>query len=116
MREKSNSDLLTKLFFNMLPVQTLIFAMGSVNSIVDGAMAGRFIDAKTVGVIGLFFSMVQIFLAIGYVLLGGTSILCGRYMGKGDLESTKGIFSLNVILTSVASFVMMFLFFILPSF
>lgn len=115
MREKSNSDLLTKLFFNMLPVQTLIFAMGSVNSIVDGAMAGRFIDTKTVGVIGLFFSMAQIFLAIGYVLLGGTSILCGRYMGKGDLESTQGIFSLNVFLISVASFIMMFLFFGLPS-
>ena len=49
-----------KLFFGMLPVQILIFALGSVNTIVDGAMAGRYIDASSVGVVGLYFSFVKI--------------------------------------------------------
>ena len=31
-----------RLFFKLLPVQILIIAMGSINSIVDGAVAGRF--------------------------------------------------------------------------
>lgn len=95
-KSKTPGDLLSRLFFSMLPVQILIFAMGSINSIVDGAMAGRFIDASTVGVIGLFFPVIQIILALSSVILGGSTVLCGIYMGKGNLEDTKGIFSLNI--------------------
>ena len=51
---KFSSSMIEKLFFRMLPVQILILAMGAVNSIVDGAMAGTYIDASTVGVIGLY--------------------------------------------------------------
>jgi len=102
-KRKKAGNLLSRLFFNMLPVQVMIFAMGSINSIVDGAMAGRFIDSSTVGVIGLFFSMVLIFQATSSVLLGGTSVLCGRYMGKGDLRKTEGIFSLNLTVTFAVS-------------
>ena len=92
-----------KLFFSMLPVQILILAMGSVNSIVDGAMAGRFIDASTVGVIGLYYSMISVINALGSVLLGGTTVLCGRYMGRGNMEKTEGVFSLNITLTLIIS-------------
>ncbi len=102
----TSNELLSKLFFHMLPVQILIFAMGSINTIVDGAMAGRFIDPSTVGVIGLFFSMCQIIQATGSVLLGGTSVLCGRYMGKGDLEKTEGIFALNLTVTCAVALIL----------
>jgi Na+-driven multidrug efflux pump/anti-sigma regulatory factor (Ser/Thr protein kinase) len=102
---KTSKDLLSKLFFNMLPVQILIFAMGSINSIVDGAMAGRFIDAASVGVIGLFYSVVRLILAISSVFLGGTSVLCGRYMGKGETDNTEGVFSLNLTITVITGLV-----------
>jgi hypothetical protein len=54
-KHEQNDNLIGRMFFHMLPVQILIFAMGSVNSIVDGMMAGRFIDAASVGVIGLYY-------------------------------------------------------------
>ena len=97
---KKSDSMSSKLFFKLLPVQIMIVAMGSINSIVDGVIAGRFIDATTVGVIGLFFAMVNAISAIGSVLLGGSSVISGRYMGSGDLEKTRGIFSLNVTLTA----------------
>jgi Na+-driven multidrug efflux pump/anti-sigma regulatory factor (Ser/Thr protein kinase) len=107
------NEMISRLFFSMLPVQILIFAMGSINSIVDGAIAGRFIDSTAVGIIGLYYSMVSILQAAGYMLLGGTTVLCGRYMGRGDFEKTEGIFSLNMTVTlllgamiSVISFIM----------
>ena len=99
----NEDNLIGKLFFSMLPVQILILAMGAVNSIVDGAMAGRYIDASTVGIIGLYYSMISVFNAVGSVLLGGTTVLCGRYMGRGDLEKTEGVFSLNITLTLAVS-------------
>ncbi len=69
--------------------------MGSINSVVDGVIAGRFINAASVGVIGLFFVMVNMISAISSVFLGGSSVLCGRYMGMGDIDKTRGIVSLN---------------------
>jgi putative MATE family efflux protein len=89
----------SKLFFKLLPVQILIVAMGAVNSLVDGTVAGRCIDSTKVGVVGLHFSFVNILSAIGAVLLGGTAVLCGRSMGSGDLKKTNALFSLNLILT-----------------
>lgn len=112
--KKNNSDLISKLFFSLLPVQILIFAMGFINTIVDGVMAGRFIDPDTVGVIGLYFSMVNIFNAVGAVLLGGTAVLCGRYLGRGDLNRTNGIFSLNMTVTLIVAVVLTVINLVIP--
>ena len=40
--KSSNTQIIEKLFFKMLPVQSLIFAVSSVNVIVDGAIAGQY--------------------------------------------------------------------------
>ena len=53
-RRTGGSTMLSRLFFRLLPVQILLVAMGSLNSIVDGMIAGRFISAETIGVVGLF--------------------------------------------------------------
>ena len=98
--------LITRLFFAMLPVQILLFAMGYINTLVDGTIAGRFIDSSTVGVIGLYYSMINIFNAAGGVMLGGSAVLCGRYMGRGDLDKTKGVFSLNLSTTFIIAAVL----------
>ena len=103
---KSSDKLLSRLFFSILPVQILIFAMGSINTIVDGTMAGRYIDSTAVGVIGLYYSMVNIMTAAGSVLLGGTTVLCGRYMGKGEIRKTEGIFSLNLTVTFIVGVIL----------
>ncbi len=95
-KQDKNNVMLSKLFFRLLPVQILLVAMGSINSIVDGVMAGRFISAEMIGVIGLFGTLEKILSAVGAVLLGGTAVLCGRYMGRGEMRKTKGIFSLNL--------------------
>ena len=104
-----NRSMIETLFFKMLPVQVMIVAMGSINSIVDGIIAGRFIDTATVGVIGLFGAVVFVINAVGSVLLGGSAVLCGRYMGSGDLEKTRSIFSLNLaVITATGTVLSLF--------
>ncbi|MCR5748410.1 MAG: ATP-binding protein [Lachnospiraceae bacterium] len=93
-----------KLFYKLLLVQIMIAAMGSINSLIDGIIAGRFIDAMTVGVIGLFFPIVFIMNAISAVISGGSAVLSGRYIGSGDLKKTNGIFSLSIAITVLVSF------------
>ncbi len=113
-KKTSRNEMLSRLFFNLLPVQILIFAMGSINSIVDGAIAGRFIDSTAVAIIGLYYSMVCVLQAVGYVLLGGTTVLCGRYMGRGDFKKTEGIFSLNLTVTLIVGAIISVISFIFP--
>ncbi len=99
MKANTDSRIVSQVFFRLLPVQILIVAMGSVNSIVDGLIAGRFIAPESVGVIGLYYTMVRILEAVGAVLLGGTAVLCGKYMGSGRTDKTQGVFSLNLTVT-----------------
>ena len=99
LNKSRQKDIISSLFFKMLPVQVAIISMGSINTIIDGAVAGRFIDASSVGVIGLYYPMVNVLDGVGSIIMGGTAVLMGKYMGRGDMERTKGIFSLNLILT-----------------
>lgn len=99
--KRKEKDIISTLFFRLLPVQVAILAMGSINTIVDGAVAGRFIDSVSVGVIGLYYPMINVLSGIGSILLGGTSVLMGKYMGRGDMEKARGLFSLNITLTCV---------------
>ena len=109
-----NNEMLERLFFKLLPVQILIVAMGSVNLIVDGAVAGRCVDASTVGVVGLYFPMVNALTAVGSVLLGGASVLCGRAMGSGDLEKTRSIFTMDLGAALAAGALLTAVSFIIP--
>ena len=86
--KQQDSAMISHLFFKLLPVQVAIVAMGSINSIVDGVAAARFIDADTVGVVGLYYTIVRILEAAGAVLLGGVSVLSGKYLGSGQMDRT----------------------------
>ncbi len=108
------SNIVTKLYMRLLPVQVSMVAMGSINSIVDGVIAGRFIDTSTVGVVGLYYTVLRILEAAGAILLGGVTVLCGRYLGSGDLKKTRGICSLGMALALAFGTVMTLISFILP--
>ena len=111
----TKNQVLERLFFKLLPVQIMIFAMNSVNSIVDGTIAGRYIDGKTVGVIGLFFAVVGIVSAISSVILGGGTVLSGHYIGEGNLEKTRGIFSLCISLSLIIGAIISLICFCFPA-
>lgn len=111
---RKHNSMMSSLFFKLMPVQAMMVAMSSINSIVDGAIAGRFIDAKTVGVIGLFAAIVGILSAVSSVFLGGSSVLSGRYMGAGDIKKTSGIFSLDIALSLIVSGVVFLILIIFP--
>ena len=100
-KSKDQSAMLYRLFTRLLPIQVAIIAMTSVNSIIDGVVAARFIDAATVGVIGLYYTMVRILDASGSVILGGVSVLSGRYLGSGRVDKTRGITSLGLALALI---------------
>ncbi len=95
-RRGGNSRMVSRLFFRLLPVQAAIVAMGSVNSIVDGMAAARFIGVSAVGVVGLYYTVVRVLEAAGSVLLGGVSVLGGKHLGSGQVDKTRGVITLGM--------------------
>ena len=95
-KRRRDDEILSALFFRLLPVQVGLVAMESINAIIDGVVAARFIDPAAVGVIGLYYTVLRILEAIGGLLLSGTAVLCGRYLGAGNLERTRGVCSLSI--------------------
>ncbi len=111
---REDNAMLARLFMKLLPVQVAIVAMGSINSIVDGVVAARFIDAATVGVVGLYYTMMRILEAAGAILLGGVSVLSGRYLGSGRIDRTRGICSLGMAFAVLIGAVLTLISFTVP--
>ena len=105
-KAREEDVMLRRMFFRLLPVQSMIIAMGSINTIVDGVIAARFIGPASVGVIGLYYTMIRILEASGSVLLGGVTVLSGRYLGSGRIDKTRGITSLGLVLALIISLVL----------
>ena len=99
--QREHNAMLARLFFRLLPVQAAIIAMGSINSIVDGVVAARFIDTASVGVIGLYYTMLRVLEASCSVLLAGVTVLSVRYLGSGKVDETRGVTSLGLALALI---------------
>ena len=99
----SDSKMITKMFFRLLPIQILLVAISSLNSIIDGAVASNLIGPDAMAATGLYAPYSRILETINGVLLGGSQILCGQFLGKNQVERTKGIFTLDIITISIIS-------------
>ena len=114
-KQRPDDVILSDLFFRLLPVQVGLVAMESINAIIDGVVASRFIDPATVGVIGLYYTVLRILEAVGNLLLSGSAVLCGRYLGAGKLERTRGVCSLSIATAFLIGALLTILSFTAPS-
>ena len=101
MRHKatSDADMLTKLMFRLLPAQILLAMTGLVNSLVSGFFASNYVGVTAMSAVGLFGPLNMLLTAISLMLVSGSAIMCGRYIGQDEQEKLQNNFSLNLILT-----------------
>ena len=98
-----NADraLTEKLMFRLLPVQVLIVAVGTVNGVVSSLFASNLVGPVAMSAIGLYFPITLLIQSINIMLCGGSTIICGRYIGKNQRDMVGGIFSLDIVVTAV---------------
>lgn len=101
-----DSSMIKKVFWHLLPVQILIAAVSSINGIIDATIASNIIGAEAIAATGLFFPVTKILDTINIVLLGGAQILCGKMLGKNQIDRTKGVFSIDMIVIAIISFIL----------
>ena len=96
---KSDGRFLSNLYFRVLPAQIFLLMLTGINNIVDGLVGSNFLGPGAMSVIGLYSPFQLIWVAVGTILVVGSQVLCGRYMGAGDLNRTRGVFSLDITIT-----------------
>ena len=105
MDRQSNAKMVTRLLFRLLPIQILLAAVGAVNGIVSSYFASNYVGVAAMSAVGLYSPLNMLVSSISTILVGGSAILCGKYMGRNQLDRMQSIFSLDLILCAVVSIV-----------
>ena len=107
--EKSpQSEIVSRLYMKLLPMQIILVIIGGVNIIIDNAFAGNLIGTQAMAVTGLFSPVTNLLAGINALIFGGAQVLCGKYLGKKMVERTRSIFSLDMIIMMITSAVLLF--------
>ena len=104
--QKSDMKMITNLSFRLLPIQVLLAMINAINGIVSGIFASNFIGSDAMGAVGLYSPLALLIGAIAMMLVGGSQILCGEFKGKNLLDRTQDIFSLDIIISTGFSVLM----------
>lgn len=94
----NDSALIRKLFFKLLPIQILLIAIGSINGIVSGLFATNMVGSEAMSAVGLFNPINMFIGAVCGLLVGGSQVVCGKFMGKNQVSKTNGYFNLSIVL------------------
>ncbi len=112
MKEQAaNTTMIRKLLFRLLPVQILLAAVGSVNGIVSSFFASNFVGVEAMSAVGLYAPIGMLITTISTILVGGSTILCGKYLGRNEQDRVKNVFFLNLVLSLLISsgFILLYL-------
>ena len=117
MKEQAaNARMLTKLLFRLLPIQILLAAVGAVNGIVSSFFASNFVGVDAMSAVGLYSPLNMLISAVSMVLVGGSVILSGKYMGENRQDKLQNVFSLNLAASALIALIFAALFLILGLF
>lgn len=97
---RSDYQLLTRQFFRLLPYQILLIVLSSINEIISSLFAGNYVGREAMGALGLYAPFDEFVIAVSLMLVIGSQILCGKFMGRNEMEETGRIFSIDVLITT----------------
>ena len=103
--QAANTNMVRKLMFRLLPVQIFLCAVGAVNGIVSSFFASNYVGIEAMSAVGLYIPIGMLISTISTILVGGSTILCGKYLGRNQQEKVQNVFSLNLILSLLISVV-----------
>ena len=96
-------ELITRLFFRLLPIQILLAAIGAVNSTVSGLFASNYVGPAAMAAIGLYNPIDLFISALTLLLVLGSTIICGKFMGAHQMEKTQSVFSMDMLVSILFS-------------
>ena len=107
MKPSSDHKLLAGVFFRLLPYQMLLIVITAINGIVDSlyasnGMGSAELGEKAMSAIGLYSPLNHFLYAASIMLVSGSQLLYGRYLGK-EPEKIRGVFSVDLVFSACLS-------------
>ena len=106
MEAKSDRKLISKQYFRLLPIQVLLLLVQSINGIVSSVFGTNYGDPHTMSAVGLYGPLNMLIATIIAILVSGSQIMCGKYMGRNQIDRTHHIFSLDIKISIFVSFIL----------
>ena len=78
-------------------MQIIMITVTSINSIIDGVIASNLVSAAALAAIALFLPVLRLLDTVNAIFLGGTQILCGRYVGKNEMANANAVFTTDCV-------------------
>ena len=110
MNQSANCKMVSRLLFRLLPIQILLAAVGAVNGIVSSFFASNYVGVDAMSAVGLYSPLNMLLTALSFILVGGSVILCGKYMGENRQDGVQNVFSLNLLVSTLTALVFAALF------
>lgn len=104
-----------QLFLRLLPAQIFTVFASSLSGFVNGIITGNYLSNEAMISLGLVVPMTSIISGISTIISGGSNIICGKYMGKGQAKEINGIFSSAIIFLFLTGALLTVLVFILAN-
>ncbi len=101
----SDFSMTAKLLFRLLPVQVLLMSIGAINGIVTGIFATNYVGEAAMSAVGLYNPINLLVNSISTMLMTGAVVICGKYMGKNQVNQMQNVFTLDIILCTIVSIV-----------
>ena len=90
-----------ELYLKLLPVQIFLVLASSLSYFVNGIITGNLLNAVAMVALGLATPFCAILSSIATIFSGGSGILCGNYMGRGETEKVNEVYSVSIIMALV---------------
>lgn len=102
-KQSANAKIVSKLLLKLLPVQFMLCAVGSVNGIVSSIFASNFVGVEAMTAVGLYSPLNMLITSVTTIIVGGSAILFGKYMGQNRHDRMQNVFSLALALSGIIS-------------
>ena len=116
LSKTSDTRIIAKLLFRLLPVQILLAAVGAVNGIVSSYFATNYVGVDAMSAVGLYSPFNMLLTALSTMMAGGAAILCGKYLGQNKQDRLNNVFSVAIVSSALIAMVFTTLFVVLSIF
>ncbi|MBO6049009.1 MAG: ATP-binding protein [Spirochaetales bacterium] len=96
-------NLVTGTFFRLLPIQILLAAISPLNDMVSSLFASNSVGAAAMGAIGLYFPINLFITSLCFLMVCGSQILSGKFMGANQMDHTQSVFASDLVLALTVS-------------
>ena len=102
---KNEYTIVKQLFIELWPAQFFSAITSGLSAIVNGLIVGNYLNVASMAAIGLVTPLTKVFSATSTIIAGGARIICGRCLGRGEIDKINKIFTLAVKIATLLGIV-----------